>query len=62
MHILFIPAWFESPNHPTSGKAVKDLAIALTRSGLQVNILFQSKFRLPDVQQLEEGVLLFHSK
>lgn len=68
LHILFIPAWFETPAHPTSGKAVKDLAFALAQHGLnklnghKIHLLFQSSDPLPEVQPLSSSVDLFHDQ
>lgn len=61
MHILFIPTWFESPAHPVSGRAMKDLAYALVRKGVKVNFLFQSGEKLPPVSRLEHGVEIWNS-
>lgn len=47
MHVLFITSWFETPSRPTAGKAVKDLAIALSQQGISVSILFSSPEQLP---------------
>ena len=47
MHVLFITSWFETPSRPTAGKAVKDLALALSRLGISVSIVFQSAEPLP---------------
>ncbi len=60
MHVLFIPSWFESPGHPTSGKAIKDLAIALTQNGVKVNILFQSSHPFNSKTDLIQGISLYH--
>ncbi|MBL0110169.1 MAG: glycosyltransferase [Saprospiraceae bacterium] len=63
MHILFIPTWFETPTHPTSGKAVKDLAYALARYGhdLTIHILYQSPESLPLTQTFDNQIELWHS-
>ena len=60
MHILHIPSWFETPSRPTAGKAVKDLAIALSRQGISNTIFFQSEFDLPEIR-LAEGISIYHS-
>lgn len=62
MHVLFIPSWFETPAHPTSGKAIKDLALALRAKGLKINILFQSKETLPTQSILPSGIEVWHSQ
>ena len=68
LHILFIPTWFETPAHPTAGKAVKDLAFALAQHGLnklyghKIHLLFQSPDSLPEVQHLNTAVDLFHDQ
>jgi|GEM_PF-1278225 len=62
MHILFIPAWFESPSHPTAGKAVKDLAYALALEGVKVNFLFQSGALLPFRSSLNHQIEIWHSR
>lgn len=61
MHILFIPAWFETPDRPTAGKAVKDLAYALVREGIKVNFLFQSRAPLPLVTLLNHQIEVWNS-
>ncbi|MDZ4707212.1 MAG: glycosyltransferase [Saprospiraceae bacterium] len=62
MHILFIPAWFETPAHPTAGKAVKDLAYALALEGVKVNFLFQSGASLPFRSSLNHQIEIWHSR
>jgi len=59
MHVLFITSWFETPSRPTAGKAVKDLAIALSQQGISVSILFQSSDQLP-AQFKSGGIDIFH--
>ena len=59
MHVLFITSWFETPSRPTAGKAVKDLAIALSQQGISVSILFQSAERLP-AHFKSGGLDIFH--
>ncbi len=61
MHLVLIPPWFETPNHPTAGKAVKDLAFALPRHGLKVNLLFQSGENLPLQSTLQHDIAVWHS-
>jgi len=61
MHILFIPTWFETPDRPTAGKAVKDLAYALALEGIKVNFLFQSRARLPYLTRLKHQIEVWHS-
>ena len=61
MHILFIPTWFETPDHPVRGRAMKDLAYALVREGVKVNFLFQSGEKIPQISRLEHGVEIWNS-
>ncbi|HNR06022.1 MAG TPA: glycosyltransferase [Saprospiraceae bacterium] len=61
MHILFIPSWFETPQHPVKGKAMKDLALALAREGIKVNVLFQTGEKLPPVSLAGPGVEIWYS-
>ncbi len=61
MHVLFIPSWFETPALPTAGKAIKDLALALSNQGLKINILFQSHATLPLQSNLTQGIEIWHS-
>lgn len=61
MHILIVPAWFETPDRPTAGKAVKDLAYALALEGIKVNILFQSRTRLPYPVLLQYQIEVWHA-
>ena len=40
MHILFLPSWYATADKPWRGMFVRDQALALTRSGLNVGIAF----------------------
>ncbi|MEO5583575.1 MAG: glycosyltransferase [Saprospiraceae bacterium] len=68
MHILFLPSWFETPAHPTAGKAIKDLVFALSQyslvkgDGHKFNILFQSNEDVQNIQYLDHGIEVWHSE